>query len=124
MKKIILLLALLAPAAALAAGGPADGIYNCTISSSLLSDPFFDKQAYMVISGQPTGQSIYTWAATDWSVNAYGYGIGTISGVKFSGMTNNAGAFTFSLNNGNISGLLPSDSVAHSAQNFTCSKIW
>ncbi len=113
MKNAIAILGMLLPVIA-QAGGPIDGVYNCSVVG---------KQAFMVITGHPDGDSIYTWPAVDWAVDVYGYGVGTVSGNSFSGFTSSGGYFNFRVSGSTISGELPG-SFPFGAKSFTCTKIW
>lgn len=90
----LLALALAAPGPALAADdGAIDGIYRCdiTLEGKAL-------QAYLSLNGKKDGKTIYMVAADTEARDGFsGYGLGLISGSKFSGNTSFNKRFDFAI---------------------------
>lgn len=119
-KQLVVFLLILLPSTTLAAGGPLDGIYSCSIGLGATTS-----QVYVTVNGQPDGQSIFAVAAVTPSTSFYGYGIGQVSGSTFSGQTMFLAPFTFSISGTSFSGsigILSSGSIVNATA--SCSKIW
>lgn len=118
MKLAALLLAL--PTIAVAANGPADGIYSCTASiGSQMAG------AYVTVNGQPDGRSIFAVAAISPSQSFYGYGIGSVFGQSFAGTTSHGGHFNLLITpiamSGTV-GIYTTGGFYNAAVN--CVKVW
>ncbi len=94
IRAVLLALALVAPASALAADdGAIDGIYRCdiTLEGKAL-------QAYLSLNGKKDGKTVYMVAADTETRDGFsGYGLGLISGNKFSGNTSFNKRFDFAI---------------------------
>lgn len=66
-----------------------DGIYSCTITPTGAA-PF---TAYITITTNATGDTIYVFAALSSFSTAFGYGLGRVDGGTFSGTTSTGGTF-------------------------------
>lgn len=121
MKSIIALLAsALLAFSAQAANGPIDGIYSCTVSAAGTI-----VQPYISISGRPDGQSLWVVAAVYPSTSFYGYGIGTVSGNKFTGSTMFLMPFDFTITGTTLSGTVTALSNGRSiVGSVVCNLIW
>lgn len=84
-----------ASGAAMAAGGPLDGVYQCAVAGT---------GVFVTVSGQPSGPSMFTIAALGPSNALYGYGMGTATASSFTGTTSFNLPFTLSVSQGNLIG--------------------
>lgn len=86
MKRIIA--AVLFAQAALASAGQYDGAYYCT---SVIPAMRTTMNGYVAVFSHPDGTAVLSLAAPV-ATNIYGFGIGTISGTTFSGVSGITGA--------------------------------
>ncbi|CAN7654465.1 hypothetical protein LJR066_005010 [Acidovorax sp. LjRoot66] len=84
-----------ASGAAMAAGGPLDGVYQCAVAGT---------GVFVTVSGQPSGPSMFTIAALGPANSLYGYGMGTATASSFTGTTSFNLPFTLSVSQGNLIG--------------------
>lgn len=74
------------------AGGPLDGIYQCTVSGAGQSYGLF-----MTVNGNASGQSFFVIAAVGNNSPFKGYGYGTASSTAFAGNTDSGGSFAMTI---------------------------
>lgn len=123
MKKIILLLALLAPAAALA-GGEYDGVYYCTIDLG----SYGTRDGYLTFQSKTDGSALAISAApTDNPNQSHGYVLGSISGNVFTGRNADLSITTVTIS-GNPASFTDTDTYTLNGKKIpattNCSKIW
>lgn len=122
MKKIILMLALLAPTAALS--GEYDGVYHCVINLG----SYGTREAYLTFQTKPDNSALSISAApVDNHNQSYGYALGSISGNVFTGRSASLQSSTVTFS-GNPASFTDTDTYTLNGQKVpattTCTKIW
>jgi hypothetical protein len=102
------------------AGGAFDGIFFCNASGAGLT-----ASNYVTVNGQPDGRAIFAVAAVQQVTPVYGYGIGEISGNKFTGSTNFGYPFSLLIDDTSIVGTV---TIRWNGQpvptSVSCVKVW
>ncbi|MES3000668.1 MAG: hypothetical protein V4787_08245 [Pseudomonadota bacterium] len=116
MKRLLLGVALAAPLACFAGGGPIDGAYQCSVGG---------QTAAIAVVGYPDGRSAFGVIALQDSQDLSGYGLGQIVGSTFSGSTNAGGNFNMTISGSTLSGsvqLVVGNQLV--TANANCTKIY